>query len=292
MSSLLPCPQPPNDFVESVGDQNTNGYSQLILNPSAHLVTVRLMQPQNATVNIYVSSLEPAITTQHFPQISKDKLIGRHRYNYNYYGANQSIYLLPNSRIIYMMNISSNKSSTCPTKLYLFDNVTSYLNFKNYGDYMAVAISPCLMENTKSLTKVTWIFNITKQGSYYVGIDIDTGIAITSNVSVVRVYYNIMGLESPSECSQPLSADHLSCQITLCSKFFCNRGNKYLLVNPTGKAEVFYSFSGPIIDELARFILFVISLTALISMIISIIACCTYSQALRLCKSERNVSRK
>ena len=295
LASLLPRPQPPDDFVESVGDQNTNGYSLLLLDSSAYLVTIGLIQPRNVKVNISVTSSEPAKTAQHLPQINLALLAGKSRYNYNYYGGDQPIYLLPDSNIIYMMNIQKNEGSACPSQLYLFDNVTSYVNFKNYQKYTAIASSPCLNDDiTKSATKFTWIFNITKQAFYYVGIEIDTEIYVASNVSVVRVYYNITGLESPNECSQPLSADHLSCQMTLCSKFYCNRGNKYLLVNPTGEVKVYYYFSSPVIDELARFILFIISLTGLISTIISIIACCIYAQGrcLRLCKNKNKASGK
>ena len=275
--SLFPRPHTPNDFTESVGDQNTNSYALLLVSSSVYLVTIELIQPESAKMNIYISSSEPAKNTQYLPQMSIDKYYGGRRYNYNYYGADQPIYLLPNSNITYVMSILNN-GSTCPTQLYLFDNVASYVNFKNYQKYTAVASSSCVMESlTKSITKFTWIFNITKQGSYYVGIDIKAGIYVTSNVSAVRVYYNITGLslENPSECNQPLSAHYLSCQMTLqCSKFYCNREKKYLLVKPTGQVEVSYSFLGPMLDASSKITLFFISITILIIIIVySIILC-------------------
>ena len=253
---------------------------------SAYSVTIELIQPESITVNIYISSLEPAKAIQHLPQKSIDKLIGGRRYNYNYYSGDQPIYLLPNSNITYVIDILNNNSSTCPIQLYLFDDVTSYANFKNYQMYTAVASSSCFMESvTKATGRFTWIFSITKQSSYYVGIEIDTGVRVTSNVSAVRVYYNITGLslESPSECSQPLSAHYLSCQMTLqCSKFYCNREKKYLLLKPTGQVKVSYSFLGPpIIDGRSKYISFIfsiiiISISIIIgcSILITIIACC------------------
>ena len=271
LASLLPRHHPPNDFVESVGDLNTNSYTLLPLYSSAYLVTIQLLKPGNATVNISVSSSEPPKTTQHLPQKNMSQYYGGRRYSYNYYG-DQPIYLMPDSSITYMMSISNiNNSSTCPTQLYLFDNVSSYVNFKNYQNYTSVASSPCHIKNVKkSLTKFTWTFNITKQGSYYVAINIDTGIYVTSNVSVARVYYNITGLKSPSECSQPLSADHLSCQMALqCSKFYCNREKKYLLVIATGKVEISYSFLGPpTIDGRSKYILFFFNIALIIIVII------------------------
>ena len=251
-------------------------------------MTVRLLQPGNETVNISITSSEPAKTIQHLPQINIDKLPGGRRYNYNYYTkSDHPIYLLPNSYLTYVMSILNNNSSTCPIKLYLFDNATSYANFKNYQKYTAIAYSSCPIENvTKSLTtKFTWTFNITKQGSYYVGIEIDTGVHVTSNVSGIRIYYNITGLslESPSECSQPLSAHYLSCQMTLqCSKFYCNREKKYLLIEPTGPVGISYSFLGPpIIDGTSKYISFVFSIISFsviiiigCSTLITIIACC------------------
>ena len=279
LASLLPRHQPPNDFVESVGDQNTNSYTLLPLPSSVYLVTIRLLQPGNATVNISVSSSEPPKTTQHLPQKNTSQYYGGRRYSYNYYGE-QPIYLLPDSSITYMMSILNNNDSTCPTQLYLFNNVTSFDNFRDYQNYTAVASSPCHIQNVKkSLTKFTWTFNITKEGSYYVAINIDTGIYVTSNVSAARVYYNITGLKSPSECSQPLSADHQSCQMALqCSKFYCNREKKYLLIKPTGKVKVSYSFLGPpIIDGRSKYISFVVSIIiigcSIIIIVIIVIAC-------------------
>ena len=275
--SLFPHSQhPSDDFTESVGDQNTDNYALLPLYSSVYLVTIKLLQPESATAKIYISSSEPAKAIQHLPQKSIDKLIGGRRYNYNYYSGDQPIYLLPDSNITYVMDILNNNSPTCPIQLYLFDNFTSYVNFKNYQKYTAVASSPCVIESvTKSTTKFTWTFNITKQGSYYVGIKIDTGVHVTSNVSGVRIYYNITGLslESPSECSQPLSLDHLSCSMRLhCSKFYCNRQKKYLLIKPTGQVGISYSFLGPpIIDRRSKYILFIFSIIS--SSIIIIIGC-------------------
>ena len=283
--SLLPRPRlssTPNNFTESIGDQN---YSYTPLPLYSFLVIIKLIQPGNATLNIYISSSEPAKAFQHLPEKNTGKYNGPRRYNYNYYGGDQPIYLLPNSSITYIINKLNNNSSPCPTQFFLFDNFTSYYNFKNHRNYTPVASSPCLMGNvTKSPTNLTWIFNITKQGSYYVGLAIDTGIAVTSNVSVIRVHYNITGLvlENPSECSQPLSVDHLSCQITLqCSKFYCDRRKQFLVVKSIGEVEVSYSFLTmglPIFNMRSKSILFIfnIILTSIIGcfILIIIIACC------------------
>ena len=263
IASLLPSilsSKAPPDSLQSIGDESSSSSALISLSSSIALVSIKLIESQRETATIYLTSSKPTEKAQYLPQVKTPKLPGSSRYNYNYYGADEPIYLLPNSHITYAMNIVINNSSKCPTRLYLFDNFSSYINFKNNKSRSieAVAFSPCLPVNTHSSTNFTWMINVT--GSYYVGIEIDNGVIVDSNVSVYHVYYNVNGLERPENCTMPLSAEHPFCQITLCNQFYCNRNNKYLVVNPTGNIEVSYSFSAPRIYGQTRMTFFIISL--------------------------------
>ena len=259
LPSILSSKAPP-DSLQSIGDESSTSSALVSLSSSVALVSIKLIKSQRDTATVYLSSSKPTEKAQYLPSLGIPKLPGPSRYNYNYYGADEPIYLLPNSHLTYVMNIVMNSSSKCPARLYLFDNFSSYSDFKNNKSrsIKAVAFSPCLPVNTRSSTNFTWMINFT--GSYYVGIEIDNGVTVDSNVSIYHVYYNISGLKSPENCTVPLSSEHPLCQITLCSKFYCNRNNKYLLVNPTGNIEVSYSFSPPRIYGKTRMTFFIISL--------------------------------
>lgn len=260
LPSILSSKAPPSS-LQSIGDESSSSSALVSLSSPVALVSIKLLEPQGETATVYLTSSKPTIKSQYLTQVKISKLPGLSRYNYNYYGADEPIYLLPNSHLTYIMNIVINNNSKCPARLYLFDNFSSYINFKSNKSRSinAVVLSPCLPVNiTQSSTNITWMINVT--GSYYVGIEIDNGITVDSNVSVFHVYYNINGLKSPDNCKVPLSADHPMCQITLCSQFYCNRNNKYLLVNPTGNVQVSYFFSAPRIYGQTRMTFFIISL--------------------------------
>lgn len=270
---LLPTPPSNNSESVVIGDKNPDSSSLTILSSNVSSVDITLIRPGSVTADVYLSSYKPVEISKHLPQNRIPVLTGPSRHYYNYYGGDEPIYLLPNSKLIYIINAIVNNNSTCPLRLYLFDNVTSYVNFKNNKSFTEVESSPCLpksMAQSHMNMNSNFSFNITKRDLYYVAIEIDTGTNVTSYVSVIRVYYNITGLKRPSECPEYLSADHPSCLITLCS-FFCYRGDKYLLVNSYGSVEVFYSFSTPKIYGSAKMTGFIISLLFIVAAIIIVI---------------------
>ena len=217
---------------------------------------------------------------KHLPRTRIPKLSGPSRYNYNYYGADEPIYLLTKSVLIYELLIFVDIPSDCPARLFLFSNEKSYMNFKNYEPYKATYTSCLPVHSPNTTFSMTYTLNITQPSLYYVGIEIDDGVSVTSNVSVISIQYNITGLESPSECSQPLSDNNPSCKWTLCSDFICNRpiDTTYVFINPTGSVKITYTTSNANIhgkDNIISFsfslFLFIISLIALGSFFLFII---------------------
>ena len=263
-------PHTPSNNSESVviGDKSPDSSSLETFSSSVSSVYITLIKPGSVTADEYLSSYKPIEITKYLSQHKIPALTGPSRHNYNYDGGDEPIYLLPNSKLIYVINATVNNISTCPIRLYLFDNFTFYVNFTNYKSFMEVESSPCLHKSMEhSHMNTNFSFNITKRGAYYVAIEIDTGTNVTSYVSVIRVYYNIAGLTRPSECGDYLSADRPSCQVTLCG-FFCYRGDKYLLVNSYGNVEVSFSFSNAKIYGSGKMAGFIISLLFFVAAII------------------------
>ena len=205
-------------------------------------INITLSNPTDGiTAVVYLTSTKPNESYDNLPQTTIPELNGKSRYNYNYYGADQPIYLLPNSQIIYIVNVSMTSTSTCPARLFLFNDESDYMNFMNYISIQPYARSSCLMD-----PESIWLFNITEYFPYCVAIEIDDNVSIQSNVSVVRAYYNTTGLEKPKGCDQALTIDHPYCQVKINDSynFHCRQSDQYyLLVSTTDNAEIVINYS-------------------------------------------------
>ena len=260
---------------------STSYLSPLVnLHSSISSIKITLIDPQYVTAVIYETDTMPIERMKHLPRSRIPKLSGPSRYNYNYYGADEPIYLLTKSVMIYELLIFVDIPSDCPARLFLFSNEKNYMSFKNYGPYKATYTSCSPVHSPNTTFSTTYTLNVTEPSLYYVGIEIDDGVSVASNVSVISIRYNITGLESPSECSQPLSANNPSCKWTLCSDFICNRpiATSYVFINPTGSVKITYTTTNANIhgkDNIISFafslLLFIISLIALGSFFLFII---------------------
>ena len=232
----------------------------IVLDSSIASVVITLIDPQDETAVIYTATTIPNKQINYLPENTIPELSGPSRYNYNYYSADEPIYLQPQSAIVYDLLIFINTHSNCPARLFLFNNVIEYMNFKNYKPFKGTHTS-CLLRHLMDHTINTiFTLNITEPSLYYVGIEIDDGVSVTSNVSVVSVQYDITGLESPGMCSQPLSANNPFCKWTVCSDFMCNRPTSYVLINPSSSVVITYSTSNAKIHGSISIIIFIFSL--------------------------------
>lgn len=200
----------------------------LQVNSTISSATVTAVKPDlELKADVYQSTFKPpeytAVLHRNIP-----KLTGKSRYNYNYLDGYQPVYLTPRSSLIYEVSISGNSSSTCPARLYLFNNQTTYDSFFNEQDPSIDSIdrSPCLFPDNG-----TWSFNISNSSTYYVGIAIDAGVSALGNVTVERVQYNTTGLQFAQ-----LTSTNPSHTITTCdtgSGFLCTTkiDNTYLIVS-------------------------------------------------------------
>ena len=240
-------------------------------------VNITLTNPTDGiTAVVYLTSTKPNESYDHLPETTIPEFEGKSRYNYNYNGADQSIYLLPNSQIIYFVDVSMTSTSRCPARLFLFNDKSDYMNFKNYISFQSYARSSCLMD-----PESFWLFNITQYFPYYVAIEIDNNVTVQSNVSVVRAYYNTTGLEKPKDCDQALTIDHPYCQVKINDTyhFHCRQSDQYyLLLSSTDNAEIEINYSVSQITGCMRIIFVSVSgtLTLVVMIVAAIIYLCIY----------------
>lgn len=180
--------------------------SQYISIPS-DVTSVSLILPSSAsvTVHIYVTDTELTNYTCELQNKSIPSLEGSRVLvdNYNYYGNDEPILLLPGSTINYFTNVKKSKphskeNSSCPAQLFLFNNSKDYYNYiqpPHSNGSSAVNKSFCL-----PIGQMNYTFHISTTSLYYVVIKIDTDITVISTVGVHQVKYNVTGLRS--ECTQ------------------------------------------------------------------------------------------
>ena len=247
------------------------------VNSTIFSINITLLEPGEETANVYLQSIKPTVTTVHLQQVTITDLSGPYRYNYNYYQADYPIYLLSNSKLIYRFSVNTMINSSCPAQLYLFDNELMYFNFKNYKIFKATT-SHCIQKNkAKPVT-----FDITKPSSYYVAIEIYTGIVVSSKVSAVQVYYNITDLEL-KDPNYRLSSNNRSCVISTCPPFYCKEpwpDRHYIVIVPSDVVHVEYNLSSPSIHGwyIALFVigLVLVAMTLLLLCVVICFLCCRF----------------
>ena len=208
--------------------------SAISVNSSVSSVTISLTNSSsNLTADVYLSSIKPSENTEYLPHTTlTNSLSYSSSISINYLGADNPIYLLPGSKLLYNVSISSVKNtSKCPARLHLYNTFDSYISFSDS--------SPCLSIDSPTL----WTVNINDSSSYYVRIEKNDEVNVTSVISVVRVYYNTTGLKTPDECSL-LTSDRSSCTVTTCG--ICNRPDEYIIIKPTDNVVIQYEFTSTV----------------------------------------------
>ena len=232
--------------TQLIGDDSINsGDNAFFVSDDISLssIVISLPDPGTATVKVYGSSEKPTKRRKQLPQITLPELSGPSRYNYNYYGADSAIFLLPGSVLAYNISVRNvSKVLKCPARLYLFNNVNMYMKYKNYKPFYPLKISDCFPTDATAITTF-FFFHITEPSPYYVALDIATNISVVSNVSVSRQYYNITGLKQANNCHHTLSSKNRSCEITTCSSLFCLQPHQYILVVPDTIVNITYSLT-------------------------------------------------
>ena len=189
---------------------------------------------------IFETDRIPSVTTENLPprQILNISVSSKNVYDLNYLRSYSPIYLLAGSSIQYNVTVEPIERLTSPRAacLYLFDDKTSFNNFVNSNlNDIQVTASHCFASNATYQHS----FNITTDGVYYVGVEIDSGFTIQANASVVRKHYSTTGLEQICDHSH-------TCNVTVCNTFICTgKSTTYFLIQPTNTTDMNYTFSGP-----------------------------------------------
>ena len=255
-----------NSGYAYIGDSLLNTSGIIKVNSSTETVNIAFDTRVNA---VYNTSTKPPIITNYLP---KKEMIANDSYSdYNYLGIGEPIYLLPGSKIIYSTKVTmakANNSSTNITCIILFHNLIRFTDFITYGAHSEPNRHYFVAANTTAV--LSWSFNITEESQYYVGIAIADGVTVTSNVSIIRTYYDLSQLTPEHTC-----IDSLSCDITTCSSGNCDES--YIIIETKNSTYVSYTaerrrFStlSYILITLLMFVLITMAYTSLASIIMCI----------------------
>ena len=263
-----------------IGDSLLNTSGIIKVNSSTETVNIAFDTRVNA---VYNTSTKPPIITNYLPK--KEMYANESYSDYNYLGIGEPIYLLPGSKIIYSTKVTmakANNSSTNITCIILFHNLIKFTDFITYGAYSEPNRHRFTAADTTSV--LSWSFNITEESQYYVGIAIADGVTVTSNVSIIRAYYDLSQLTPEHTC-----IDSLSCNITICSSVICDES--YIIIETKNSTYVSYtaerrglSTSTVITIIFVTIVVALIALIALIEIIVIILYCYERRKALRSSK--------
>ncbi|XP_019861881.1 PREDICTED: uncharacterized protein LOC109590396 [Amphimedon queenslandica] len=233
----------PNATIISSGDSTIGD----MLDDSSALFEVN--SPAIAEVKFEIYHEYTIFETDHIPPIITEDLhsqqiyisvLWRKVYDLNYLGSYNPFYLLAGSSIQYNITIEPTEmlnleNAAC---LYLFDNRTSFNNFVNSNLNSQVIIARhCFTSNAT----YSYFFNITTDGVYYVGAEVESGFTIQANGSVVCKRYNTTGLKQTCDHSH-------TCTVTVCNTFICaDESTTYFLIQPTNTTDMLHTFSSSIL---------------------------------------------
>ncbi|XP_019852810.1 PREDICTED: uncharacterized protein LOC109582510 isoform X2 [Amphimedon queenslandica] len=237
-----------SNVIESPAGISTIGD---ILHDSSALFEVNTPAVAKVKFEIYYENaifetnrIPPIITEDLHPQqihisVSSRVFLVSLRYDLNYLGSYNPIYLLAGSSIQYNITIElteglNSEKAAC---LHLFDNRTSFNNFfnSNLNSPWQVTASHCFASNAT----YSYSFNITTDGVYYVGAEVSSDFTIQAKASVIRRRYSTTGLKQTCDHSH-------TCTVTLCNTFICtDESTTYFLIQPTNTTDMLHTFSGP-----------------------------------------------
>ena len=253
-----------NSGYAYIGDSLLNTSGIIKVNSSTETVNINVTFDTKVDA-VYHTSTKPPIITNYLPE--KEMIANESYSDYNYLGMGEPIYLLPGSKIIYITKVTiakANNSSTNITCIILFHNLIRFTDFIGDGAHSEPNRHCFIAANTTAV--LSWSFNITEESQYYVGITVEEGVTVTSNVSIIRTYYDLSQLTQEHTC-----IDSLSCDITTCSSVICDES--YIIIETKNSTYVSYTAERRRLSTL-----FTLSMMVLITMayyVILIICICT-----------------
>ena len=139
-------------------------------------------------------------------------------------------------------------------------------------------------------------FEIENDGQYYVGIQLQSGVTVQANASVVQVYYDTTGLQQQTACSSILI-----CSIDICNTKCSHETTNYFLIKPLNRTSIYYNFmslqgTSDFLYSQSNFIVvtFMLTLMTVIMAIVSALCfcmCCIQYRR-RLCNCIYNIRSK
>ena len=265
------------------------------LNESSGLITVSsevssitLTTIDNvSTIVIYATYNEPMMSTELLLPKTLDRQAGlddnvyTYIENYMYFGSNyigtdKPIYLLPGSVLLYNVSIFSADTSLFiqleQLCIYVFSNSDSYFNFK-LGSIFESSYKYVCHTLLETITDYFSSFDITDEGTYYVGIVVQKDFNISSTVSVLRVQYNTTELAPVHVCTGASLNSNEGCSIMTCDSFMCTR-NTYILLQPSDSVMVYYNTTGVHLYDTTMVSFFFTSLTIYVLFMCCYTCCC------------------
>ena len=225
----------------SLSNLSTSGYAYIgdsLLNTSGIIKVNSSTETVNITFDtrvdaVYHTSTKPPIITNYLPK--KEMNTNESYSDYNYLGIDEPIYLLPGSKIIYSTKVTmakANNSSSNIACIILFHNLIKFTDFITYGTHSELNKHRFTAADT--IAVLSRSFNITEESQYYVGITVEEGVTVASNVSIIRTYYDLSQLTPEHTC-----IDSLSCNITTCSSGNCDES--YIIIETKNSTYVSYT---------------------------------------------------
>ena len=103
-----------------IGDEmsyNIYNPALIILDSSIASIVITLIDSHDDTVVVYTATTIPNKHMKYLPENTIPELSGPSRYNYNYFSADEPIYLQPQSVLLYDLLIFISTHSNCPARL-------------------------------------------------------------------------------------------------------------------------------------------------------------------------------
>ena len=222
-----------------IGDDLANSSALITANSSVSQLIVQGMPP--GCLVYKTAAIPPTITEQLVPKYLSASYTSSLHQHFNYLGEMKPIYLLSGSIIHYNLSITSTQrlNASHSACLYLFENASQFETFITDTYFLVQIIdSHCFTPAaTREPTLASHSFTISNAGQYYVAIELQNGVMVKANASVVRVYYNTEGLSA--YCSNASE-----CQIEKCHKFLCSHSSTtYIVVHAPAEGNIQYDLT-------------------------------------------------
>lgn len=261
-----------------IGDVLINTSSVITVSSSISVVDVTFDVPVS---RLYIAKTNPPIL---FDYLSEIEIITNEYgiQDYNYLGKSDPIYLLAGSKIIYDMYIETDRvydSSLKVACFFLFDNPTNFANYILFGRKHEVKKTKCFTMNT---TTTNWSFDITYESQYYVGVSVEKGVTVASNLSIIRCYYDLSQITLEALCF-----DSMSCTIRTCNGFCNKKSESYIIIETSHSTNMSYTATSADLqgDRLVTFIIFLVLYPVLILCYlvccICLCPCCSFTRSLK-----------